>query len=65
MYWICYCFAELLEMHQRKDLILRIVECTLESHIPATVRRNFLLIQWEVVCEKRGSLGHVNINVND
>lgn len=34
----------------------------MESHLPAIVRRNFLLTEWKVVCEKMGSLGHVNTN---
>lgn len=65
MYWICCSFAELFEMLSKEELVLRRLACTLESHLPATVRRNFSLTQWEVACEKMASLGHVNINSNE
>lgn len=41
------------------------VEYTLESHLPATIRRNFLLTLCGVVFEKTGPLGYVNVNSND
>lgn len=50
---------------REKDLAWRKAEFTFESDLPATARRNFLLTQWEVACEKMGSLGHANINAND